>query len=57
MVAAGKSSMRGWCSFHLPGVSLRGRSKSRTEQIFSGQPGYLAVVLVYACATGENRIL
>ena len=56
MVAAGKSSMRGWCSFHLLGVSLRGRSKSRTEQIFSGQPGDLAVVLVYTCDSGEDRI-
>ena len=56
MVAAGKSSMRGWCSFHLPGVSLRRRSKSRTEQIFNGQPGDLAVVLVYTCDSGEDRI-
>jgi len=55
MVAAGKSSMRGWCCFHLPGVSLRGRGKSRTEQIFSGQSGFLAAVLVYACDTVEDR--
>jgi len=46
MVAAGKSSMRGWCCFHLPGVSLRGQSKSRTGQLFSGQPDLLAVVLI-----------
>jgi len=56
MVAVGKSSMRGWYCFHLPGMSLRARGKSRTEQVFSGQPGYLAVVLVYACDTGDDRI-
>lgn len=46
MVAAGESSMMGWCSFHLPGVSLRGRSKSKVESLFSRQPGDLAVVFV-----------
>lgn len=56
MAAAGKSSMRGWCSFHLPGVSLRGHSKGGTEQLLNGQPGYLAVVLVYVCTTGDDRI-
>ncbi len=48
MVAAG--------SFHLPGVSLRGQSRWRTEQLLNGQPGYLAVVFVYACDTGDERI-
>ncbi len=51
MVAAGKSSMRGWFSFHLPGVSLRGQSKWRTVQLLNGQPGDLAVVLVYPSDT------
>ena len=51
MVAAGKSSMRGWCSFHLPGVSLRGQSRWRTEQLLNGQPGYLAVVLLFMRVT------
>ena len=56
MAAAGKSSMRGWCSFHLPGVSLRGHSKGGTEQLLNGQPGSLAGGLGEVCTTGDERI-
>jgi hypothetical protein len=47
MVAAGKSSMKGWLCLLLPGVNLRGQSKWRTVQLLNMQPGYLAVVLFY----------
>lgn len=47
MVAAGKSSKKGWLCLLLPGESLYGQSKWRTVQLLNVQPGYLAVVLVY----------